>query len=113
MDDSSVGWNNEARWKEIKENLTPFLNKSGYRDEDIFFVPISGLTGENIKEPVGANCSWYKGKTLMEILDQLPVEKRDENGPLRVPILDKTKEDNKIIAHGKVENGRLTVGDKL
>jgi len=49
--------------------LTPFLNKSGYKDSDIFFVPISGLTGDNILEPVGDKCAWYKGPTLMQILD--------------------------------------------
>jgi peptide chain release factor subunit 3 len=47
MDDHSVAWN-ETRWKEIQTNLLPFLNKSGYKDSDVFFVPISGLTGDNI-----------------------------------------------------------------
>lgn len=47
MDDHSVGWS-ETRWKEIQTNLLPFLNKSGYKDSDVFFVPISGLTGDNI-----------------------------------------------------------------
>jgi peptide chain release factor subunit 3 len=50
MDDHSVNWS-ETRWNEIKSNLTPFLNKSGYKDSDIFFVPISGLTGDNILVP--------------------------------------------------------------
>lgn len=58
MDDHSVGWS-ETRWKEIQTNLLPFLNKSGYKDSDVFFVPISGLTGDNILNPVGDKCSWY------------------------------------------------------
>jgi peptide chain release factor subunit 3 len=92
--------------------LTPFLNKSGYKDSDIFFVPISGLTGDNILEPVGDKCAWYKGPTLMQILDELPTEKRDENGPLRIPILDKMK-DAGVIAHGKIESGTVRIGDKI
>lgn len=64
MDDHSVGWS-ETRWNEIKTNLLPFLNKSGYKDSDVFFVPISGLTGDNILVPVGEKCSWYTGPTLM------------------------------------------------
>lgn len=112
MDDHSVGWS-ETRWKEIKENLTPFLNKSGYKDSDIFFVPISGLTGDNILVPVAnEKCSWYKGPTLMKILDQLPTEKRDNNGPIRIPILDKMKESG-VIAHGKIESGTIRIGDKI
>ena len=111
MDDHSVGWS-ETRWKEIQTNLLPFLNKSGYKDSDVFFVPISGLTGDNILNPVGEKCSWYKGPTLMEILDNLPVETRDSNGPLRIPILDKMKEGG-VIAHGKIESGSIRVGDKI
>jgi peptide chain release factor subunit 3 len=111
MDDHSVGWS-ETRWNEIIANLTPFLNKSGYKDSDIFFVPISGLTGDNILEPAGAKCPWYKGKTLMKILDELPTQDRRPDGPLRIPILDKTKESG-VIAHGKIENGTLRIGDKI
>jgi peptide chain release factor subunit 3 len=56
-------------------------------------VPISGLTGDNIVEKVDpARCPWYKGETLMQILDALPCEKRDPEGFLRIPILDKVKE---------------------
>ena len=58
MDDHSVGWS-ETRWNEIQTNLLPFLNKSGYKDSDVFFVPISGLTGDNILNPVGEKCTWY------------------------------------------------------
>lgn len=40
----------------------------------------------------------------MEILDDLPVEDRDPNGPLRIPILERVKEQG-IVAHGKIESG--------
>jgi peptide chain release factor subunit 3 len=111
MDDHSVAWS-ETRWKEIQTNLLPFLNKSGYKDSDVFFVPISGLTGDNILYPVGEKCPWYKGQTLMQILDNLPVETRNPDGPLRIPILDKMKESG-VIAHGKIESGMIRVGDKI
>ena len=48
----------------------------------------------------------------MEILDNLPVEIRDSDGPLRIPILDKMK-DSGVIAHGKIESGSIRVGDKI
>ena len=48
----------------------------------------------------------------MSILDQLPAENRNTNGPLRIPILDKMK-DSGVIAHGKIESGTVTVGDKI
>ena len=82
--------------------LKPFLVKTGYSLDDIFWVPISGLTGANLVTPVDkTKCSWYEGPTLMEILDNMPLEKRDPNGPLRIPILDKQK-DRDLVIHGKV-----------
>jgi peptide chain release factor subunit 3 len=46
-------------------------------------------------------CPWYDGPCFTEIVDNLPVEQRDPNGPLRIPILDKQKERG-IVIHGKV-----------
>lgn len=112
MDEPSVLWS-EARWSEICTKLEPFLEKSGYSSKDVTYVPISGLTGDNIEKKVDPKiCSWYKGDTLMHILDNLPVEKRDPNGPLRLPILERVKEQG-VVAHGKIESGKITVGDKI
>lgn len=88
------------------------MNKTGYTDDDLIWVPIAGLTGTNIMEPAGAACNWYKGPTFMQILEDLPLETRFPNGPLRIPILDKMK-DKDLIVHGKVENGTINLGDKL
>ncbi len=49
----------------------------------------------------------------MDIFDSLPIEVRDPTAPLRFPVLDKTKEANKIAVFGKVEQGTLRLGDKL
>lgn len=112
MDEPSVQWN-EDRYNSIRDGLGPFLEKSGYPPQDVFYVPISGLTGANILNLVDPKeCSWYKGKTLMNILDDLPVETRDANGPVRIPILDKVK-DQGIVAHGKIESGTIRIGDKI
>jgi peptide chain release factor subunit 3 len=48
----------------------------------------------------------------MQILDDLPMEKRDPNGPLRMPVLEKVKEQG-IVAHGKIESGCIKIGDKI
>jgi len=112
MDEPSVQWS-ETRWNEIRAKLAPFLEKSGYPESDVYYVPISGLVGDNIVNKVDPKvCAWYKGETLMEILDKLPTENRDPNGTLRMPILDKVKEQG-VIAHGKIEQGTIRVGDKI
>lgn len=112
MDDPSCNWKKE-RWDEIRTGLLPFLLKTGYKETDIYWVPISGLTGANLLKPLEKSvCSWYDGPTFMEIIDNLPVEKRDAEGPLRIPILDKQK-DRGIVIHGKVMQGTVRVGDKI
>ena len=76
-------------------------------------MPISGLTGENLKEKVSKTvCPWYDGPTLIEALDGLVVEKRNPSGPVRIPVLDKMR-DQGVVAHGKIESGTVTVGDKI
>ena len=110
MDDCN--WKKE-RFNEIHKGLIPFLEATGYSEKDLVFVPIAGLQGHNIAEAVPSNiCSWYKGKTLMQILDEVTLEKRDAVGGLRIPIIDKMK-DSGLICHGKVENGTVRLGDKL
>lgn len=111
MDEDTVKWS-EARYNEIVEGITPFLLENcGYKREDLVFVPISGLNGDNILE-LSSKCTWYNGPTLIEIFDQMALPKRDPTGPLRIPILDKMK-DRSVIVFGKVESGTVEIGSKL
>ena len=66
MDDPSIinadgTWSKE-RYDEIVSKLTPFLRSCGYNPKkDIIFLPMSGLLGQNIKDPAPASaCPWYK-----------------------------------------------------
>ena len=51
MDDPSCNWKKE-RWDEIRTGLMPFLLETGYNETDIYWVPISGLTGSNLLKPL-------------------------------------------------------------
>merc|ERR1712166_267287 len=55
----------EARYKEIKEEVTNFLKKTGYDPDKIPFIPISGCHGDNMIE-VSTNMDWYKGQCLLD-----------------------------------------------
>ncbi len=44
MDDNSVKYS-KARFDEIKDEITTYLGKLGYKTEKIPFVPMSGWTG--------------------------------------------------------------------
>ena len=45
-------------------------------------------------------------------MDDLELPKRDPDGPIRIPILDKMK-DRGIVVFGKVESGTVKMGEKL
>eukprot|EP00899_Mesostigma_viride_P021619 jgi/Mesvir1/29459/Mv23034-RA.1 len=110
----SVDWELE-RYTEIQTKLTPFLKTCGYNTkDDVEFVPISGMSAENLKEHVSAErCPWWDGKpTLFEILDNMKAVERDPNGPVRMPILDKFRDMGTMIM-GKLESGTIKRGDAL
>lgn len=113
MDESTVKWNKD-RFTEIKDALTPFLATCGFDvEKDVSWIPISGISGDNIKDPVDKKtCNWYNGPTFIQLLDDLELPKRDPDGPIRIPILDKMK-DRGIVVFGKVESGTIRMGEKL
>ncbi len=109
MDEESVKWS-EERFFQIKKDLSEFLKKIGYKQEDILWIPVSGLTGDNLTENVSKHkCSWYDGPHLLELLDSLPTPARDEDLPLRMPILDRYKDAGMHVL-GKIESGIVKYG---
>lgn len=113
MDEQTVMWN-EDRFKEIKQKLSQFLKSKGYSSKDVAWIPISGISGANLKDRVKPEeCSWYKGPSLLECLDSLPAMSKNIMAPLRMPVLDKYKEMGNVVILGKVESGLITSQDTL
>ncbi|XP_077131262.1 eukaryotic peptide chain release factor GTP-binding subunit ERF3A [Ranitomeya variabilis] len=111
MDDPTVNWSND-RYEECKEKLVPFLKKVGFNPKkDIHFMPCSGLTGANLKEPVDS-CPWYIGLPFIPYLDHLPNFHRSYDGPVRLPIVDKYKDMGTVVL-GKLESGSICKGQQL
>jgi len=104
MDSESVAWS-EERYKEIKESVTQFLKRIGWKTDDIQFIPISGWTGDNMLE-ASPNMPWYKGNTLLAALDTVTEPERPHDKPLRVPLQDVYK----IGGIGTVPVGRVETG---
>lgn len=64
----------EARFHEIKNQLEAFLvsDEVGFLAENITFVPISGLTGNNVvKVEKIPEFEWYEGPTLLSYLENV------------------------------------------
>jgi len=104
MDDKTVNWG-EARYTEIKDELSKFLTKCGYKTKDMDFVPISGWNGDNMIER-SPNMKWYKGRIMLEALDNIKPPKRPSEKPLRLPLQDVYK----IGGIGTVPVGRVETG---
>jgi len=81
--------------------------------KELSFLPVSGYSGANLIERLKPEvCPWYNGKSLIETLDDVKPINRNPEGPLRVPIIDKYKERGVMVILGKVESGRVHVGQK-
>jgi len=95
----------QARFDEIKGELSSYLKKVGYNVANIPFIPISGWVGDNMVEK-SDNMPWYNGNTLLETLDALRPPKRPTDKPLRLPLQDVYK----IGGIGTVPVGRVETG---
>ena len=104
MDDVSVKYG-EARYKEIKQEVSGYLKKVGYKPMKIPFIPISGWAGDNMIDK-STNMGWYKGPYLLEALDNANPPKRPSDKPLRLPLQDVYK----IGGIGTVPVGRVETG---
>ena len=112
MDDDN--WSQD-RFNLIKSHLDIFLRDSCGFDvmNNVVYVPISGLDGTNVKERVDEKvCTWYKGLSLFDTLDSLKSPLRDSQAALRIPILDKYR-DQGIFICGKVESGTIQTNQQL
>jgi elongation factor 1-alpha len=104
MDDKNVSWS-QARFDEIKNEVSSYLKKVGYDPTKVPFVPISGWQGDNMLEK-SPNLGWWKGPTLLEALDSVTEPKRPMDKPLRIPLQDVYK----IGGIGTVPVGRVETG---
>jgi elongation factor 1-alpha len=104
MDDKTSNYS-EARYEEIKTEVSSFIKKVGYDPAKVNFVPISGWNGDNMLEK-SPNMPWYKGPTLLEALDAIQEPKRPVDRPLRLPLQDVYK----IGGIGTVPVGRVETG---
>merc|ERR1712137_732892 len=109
MDDSSVMYG-QSRYEEIKNEVSAYLKKVGYKPAKIPFVPISGWEGDNMISK-SANMPWYKGPYMLEALDNLNPPKRPIDKPLRLPLQDVYKIGGiGTVPVGRVETGVLKAG---
>ena len=108
----SVEYKEEA-YNKIKTEVSVLLKQAGYKIDEIQFIPISGLRGENLVKK-SDKMAWYKGPTLIEQLDLFKEPEKPTNLPLRMPLQD-IYEITGIgaVPVGKIETGIMKIGQKI
>ncbi|XP_076129178.1 HBS1-like protein isoform X3 [Alosa pseudoharengus] len=110
-----VSWQQE-RFKEITSKLGHFLKQAGFKDSDVFYIPTSGLSGENLssKSSVSELVSWYKGPCLVEQIDGFKPPQRSVEKPFRLCVSDVFKDQGSgFCVTGKIEAGYIQTGDRM
>lgn len=86
------------------------MKKTGFKPENVQFVPYSGLIGENLTKK-SEKLTWYKGPCMIEAIDCITEPVRPKDKPLRLPLQDVYKISGVgTVPVGRVETGVLKTG---
>ncbi|MDX9836804.1 MAG: sulfate adenylyltransferase subunit CysN [Azoarcus sp.] len=108
----------EATFERIKADYLAFAAQLGIKD--VRFIPISALAGDMIVDR-GTRLDWYKGPTLLEILEAAPAAHTESAEDFRLPVqfvcrphdsANPTLHDYRGFM-GRVESGEVRVGDAV
>lgn len=102
----------ESAFNQVKEQVSALLKTVGFKPDEIPFVPIASLPGDNVVNKTD-KMPWAK-QTLLEAINNLNPPERPTELPLRLPIQDVYNITGiGVVPVGKVETGVMKVGDKV
>lgn len=111
-----------GRFAQIRNELTTFFDDIGFKEDQVSWVPCSGLSGEGVyKIPYPDIQTWYKGPNLVENLELVAkdVGKLSNEGVINCPFLFSTLEvissskNEEATISGKVESGSIQPGESI
>ena len=94
----------------IEKEYRDFLTGLGVNP--MTFIPISARAGDNVAENT-KNLAWFNGPTVLSQLDNFTPPLPDVISALRFPVQDVYRFDHRRILAGRVESGKVKVGDTL
>ncbi|XP_062871020.1 HBS1-like protein isoform X2 [Trichomycterus rosablanca] len=110
-----VNWQ-QQRFQEITSKLGHFLKQAGFKDSDIYYIPTSGLSGENLttRSKAAELIAWYNGPCLLEQIDRFKAPQRSVEKPFRLCVSDVFKDQGSgFCVTGKIEAGFIQTGDRV
>jgi len=107
----------EENFNKVKADITKLSETSEYKNQNITFIPISALHGDNIIEK-SEKTAWYKGETLLTHLEGIEAqdvyEKAQTRLPIQTVIRPKSEEYHDYRGYaGKLYGGDLAVGNEV
>jgi len=101
----------QRRFQEVVTEYKAFLAQIGLEARQ--FVPVSARNGYNVDKAARSEMPWYDGPTITQMLDTFEPPKTLVELPLRFPVQDVYRFDERRIIAGRIESGTLKVGDTL
>ena len=100
----------EQRFRDIEAEISMHLINLGLTP--VAVIPISARDGDGVARRTAAT-AWYGGPTVVETLDGFTPARAADELALRLPVQAVYKFDDRRIIAGRVETGRITVGDEI
>ena len=105
----------EEVFKEIKESFKEFSSKLGI--QDIQYIPISALKGDNVVEK-STRMDWYEGPTLLYVLENVHISSDanfvDSRFPVQRVIRPQSEKFHDFRGYaGRIESGVFKPGDEV
>ena len=112
----------EAKFNEIVNSFDEMMNGIGVKQSQIFYIPVSALAGDNVvnrgDQQQSDNMPWYKGATIMQILESVNPNTVQSFNKFRMPVQIVIRNDSPEYRDfrgfaGKVTCGEVKVGDEI
>ncbi|MDE2622266.1 MAG: GTP-binding protein [Betaproteobacteria bacterium] len=106
----------ETVFSQVRDDFLAFADPLGF--SEIVSVPMSALEGDMVVER-GEGLSWYKGPTLLQVLERAPVDAALVHAPFRFPVqrVERLGEEVDGVERrgfqGRIESGTIAVGEPV
>jgi thioredoxin-dependent adenylylsulfate APS reductase len=104
-----VGYD-DSRFRDIDAQITAHLAGFGLKPAAV--IPISARYGDGVVARTDA-IGWYEGPAVVDALDRFAPARPATALPLRLPVQAVYKFDDRRIIAGRLQSGRIAVGDEI
>lgn len=101
----------KERYEFVIQELSSMLKQTKFRVETdvLCFCPVSGMVGVNLTLPKPRELPWYDGPSLLDVINDAPLDGRFVDAPLRLTLQDVQKQ----TLYCRVECGKVAKGETV